>query len=305
MGRLIALDKCPGVRPICICDPLRRLMGQLMGAKTRRQLQYHYCADDQLCAGLECGAEGAIHAMADPFLPANDNASDAEHGFLTLDASNAFNSVSRVAALWNARILWPSCSRFLFNAYRGEPALHIHHGSSSDTVTTIYSREGVAQGDPLSMLLFVLAILPLTKRLRARYKADLTQVFFADDGAARGPLHSLASWCLDVQHDGPAFGYCLQLAICSLTVPSANSPAVQAFSERCPGVQLTDVGHRHLGGFIGSVAGRRAHVQELVSQHLQGLAILTDIACEGVPTGCPSSLSSLLFSPLAGNTTNA
>ena len=41
-----------------------------------------------------------------------DDHSNDGWGFLLMDAANAFNSVNRAAALWNAQVLWPSCSHF-------------------------------------------------------------------------------------------------------------------------------------------------------------------------------------------------
>ena len=63
--------------------------------------------------------------------------------YLLVEAQNAFNFVNRVAALWNARILWPQVLvQYFF------------------TVVAL-SREGVTQGDPLSMLMYSITVLPL------------------------------------------------------------------------------------------------------------------------------------------------
>ena len=55
----------------------------------------------QLCAGTKSGIEGAIHALNDLFEV------NKTEGWVVLliNAVNAFNSLNRGAALWNAQML--------------------------------------------------------------------------------------------------------------------------------------------------------------------------------------------------------
>ena len=121
-NRLIALDKCPGIRPIGIGETLRRIIGKAICSATRGDIE-SLCGADQLCGGVKSGIEGAIHAMNEMY---SQNCTSDDWGILLVDASNAFNSLNRAALLWNARILWPHCSRFLFNTYSGWAALVVH-----------------------------------------------------------------------------------------------------------------------------------------------------------------------------------
>ena len=69
--RLVALDKCPGVRPIGIGETLRRIMGRAVCLTTRYDLS-EACGITQLCGGVRCGIEAAIHAVSDLFRDNHD-----------------------------------------------------------------------------------------------------------------------------------------------------------------------------------------------------------------------------------------
>ena len=165
-NRLIALDKCPGVRPIGIGKALQRILGKTVALVTRADLE-EVCGIDQLCSGLRSGLEGSVHAVRELF----DEHCNLGWGVLLVDATNAFNSVNRVAALWNARVLWPRCSRYLFNTYRGYASLLLQDGSKS-----LLSKEW-------------------------------TQNWYADDSSCVADLRSLRAWYEELSRRGPDYGY--------------------------------------------------------------------------------------------------
>jgi len=66
----------------------------------------------QLCAGQVAGIEAAIHAMRETFSDSDNEA------VLLVDASNAFNSLNRKAALLNIKHTCPTLATILINSYR-------------------------------------------------------------------------------------------------------------------------------------------------------------------------------------------
>eukprot|EP00957_Ditylum_brightwellii_P141607 10788013-Ditylum_brightwellii.AAC.1 len=60
--RLVALDKCPSTRPVGIGKIFRCLWAKLVLWKAGDQAKTA-CGNLQLCAGLEAGIEGAVHAV--------------------------------------------------------------------------------------------------------------------------------------------------------------------------------------------------------------------------------------------------
>uniref|UniRef100_A0A1X7T952 Reverse transcriptase domain-containing protein n=1 Tax=Amphimedon queenslandica TaxID=400682 RepID=A0A1X7T952_AMPQE len=178
VNRLTALDKCPGIRPIGVGETLRRIMDKTVCVLTRDDAE-SVCGVSQLCAGLQSGIEGAIATARDMF-------SDDDTGMLVMDAKNAFNSINRLSLLWNVCVLWPRTSRYIFNTYRGWSSL-ILKGCNE----TIYSREVVIQGDPLSMFVYAIGTIPLIQKLTNT--SGPTQLWYADDSSALGNLSVLRS----------------------------------------------------------------------------------------------------------------
>ena len=149
----------------------------------------------QLCAGLESACKVAVHAVVDLF------EEDTTHGFIQIDASNAFNSINRTLLLHNVKILCPEIATYINNCYMKPSRLFITGGKE------ISSKEGTTQSDLIGMGMYALGLRPLLTPIISNNTENLIHVAFADDLASVGKIHELIEWWKNVLHYGPYLGY--------------------------------------------------------------------------------------------------
>ena len=192
---------------------------------------------------------------------------------LLVDATNAFNELNRKAMLWTVAHLWPSGARFSFNCYRHSTVMVVRRRGG--TPEYILSREGVTQGDPLSMLLYGLAMTPLALILQ-REEPGVVWAWYADDAALSGPPAAVANGMRLLLRYGPARGYfpCPAKSIL-IDAPPEDSPGgrlLAEFSFEAP------AGSRYLGGFLGKGAARESWVGEKVAAWTESVRDLARVA---------------------------
>ena len=258
--RLIALDKNPGVRPIGIGEAVRRLIAKAILSIIRDDIQAA-AGPLQLCAGQLSGCEAAVHSMRQLF------SSPEVEAVILVDASNAFNSLNRQAALFNIQHLCPSFSTVLLNTYRSNVNLYI--GGE-----TLLSEEGTTQGDPLAMPMYALGVVPL---INALSDDSIKQVWYADDASACGRLMDVRRWWDRLVSIGPHFGYFPNPSkTCLIVKGSFYDSAVSIFQDS--GVCISIEGKRHLGAALGSPSFVASFVTQKVSLWRQELTVLSDIS---------------------------
>ena len=259
--RLIALDKCPGVRPIGICETARRIISKAILYAIRDDIQ-DAAGSRQLCAGQIAGIEAAVHFMRKSFH------SEGTEAVLLVDASNAFNSLNRDAALHNIRHICPSLATVLINTYRGASELFV--GGS-----TLSSEEGTTQGDPLAMPMYAMATIPLINQLGEI--ADVKQAWYADDATAAGSLQSTRRWWNHLVSVGPAFGYYANASKTWLITKEEHLDRAKTIFQGTQ-VNITTQGRPHLGAALGSKEFVEQFVSDRVHRWTQEILTLSDIA---------------------------
>ena len=349
--RLVALDKCPGVRPLGIGEVWRRAIAKCVLVACGEDAKAS-CGSTQLCAGLEAGIEGAMHAVksrseeletmefgewevddsiweemaedgqVQDTLPerlarvareetagailsqegqenagmgdepsGGSGAAKEEDILLLVDAANGFNNLSRLGMLWTVRHRCPKIARFAFNCYRHEVRLLCRRPGQEALI--LLSREGVTQGDPLSMALYGVALLPLAELLREKCP-DVMQPWYADDEGMQGKPAAVATATVELARVGPMFGYFPEpeksICICPLAEEQA---ARAAFAALDIPIEKYRRGHRYVGGYVGSIAMRDRWVKPMVEKWVEGVKLLAKVATK-YPQSAYAGFSSYL-----------
>ena len=94
------------VRPIGVGEVIRRIVGKCVTGVAKQDV-INASGAMQVCAGQKRGGEAPIHAMRNIF------EADETDAALLVDASNAFNSLNRAAALNNMPIDRHLCNQHL------------------------------------------------------------------------------------------------------------------------------------------------------------------------------------------------
>ena len=172
--RLIALDKCPGICPICVGECLRRLLGRPVVQCTKMEF-LRAIGDQQLCVSHMAGYKAVLHTVTDIF------ETDEYEAMLFVYALKVFNSIN----CQNIQVIFPFLAPMIINTYRMSSCLFIDAES-------IMSREGVTQGNPLAMAFYAIATILLIESFsNTRFRSGMLMM-----------LQVLASYPVCV-HGGP------------------------------------------------------------------------------------------------------
>jgi len=216
----------------------------------------------QVCAGLQGGVEAAVHAARECF---EDPETEA---IILVDAENAFNLLNREASLNNMYIVCPEVATYIMNTYRMPARLFIAGGDEH-----LFSEEGTTQGDPPAMGFYACGTIPLIDS--GNIERKVTQIWYADDSAAGGKLEEMRKWWDNLCIKGPLFGYNPKSSKTWVIVkPEHEEKARNLF----PDVNVTSIGRRYLGSFIGSDQGKEAFIEDKVQVWCRDLKQLSDIA---------------------------
>jgi hypothetical protein len=207
-NEIIALPKANGdIRPIGMGSVLRKLCSLVLLSDTHGKEDDAKCFNDSHFGDLQYGmhskgGERIIHAsrLALEKSPSRD--------FFAMDASNAFNSVSRVKGLLEVYRNRPNLFPFIHKLYAQNSVGWI--ADDDNNIDQVLSQEGFHQGDVLGSWLFCMALHPFLLGLKNILGEHGFVKFFIDDGQISANFERMCLAVDYIQKFGPAYGFIIK-----------------------------------------------------------------------------------------------
>ncbi|KAI0557135.1 reverse transcriptase [Gracilaria domingensis] len=177
-GTLIGIQKKDPskLRSLAMGLVWRRFVARVLAVSVSRNPDLlAYLQPHQFAVGMPCGTEAVIHILR----ATCNKLRQKELVVISIDARNAFNSIERQCILSGVTQHCPGIARFIHYCYGSTIPLRFGE-------FVINSVTGTQQGDPLSPLLFALALHPLILDIQSRF-SPILNLFFADDGTLLVP----------------------------------------------------------------------------------------------------------------------
>ena len=141
-----------------------------------------------------------------------------------------------------------------------------------DSTINLFSKEGVIQGDPVSMILYAIGTIPMIQKL----STEGIQIWYADDAPVIGELPKIYNWLNRLLKIGPLFGYFPEPTKCHLVVEEPYiALAKELFKDL--GIPVSTSG-RLLGGVVGDTQGAMSFVSGKVNNWSDHIHKLPSIA---------------------------
>ena len=81
-----------------------------------------------------------------------------------------------------------------------------HYQKWTTNSITLLSKEGVTQGDPLSMILYGIGVLQIIRSLEENH-SKLIHLWYKDDAGIGGVINDINNWFQELKLIGPKYGY--------------------------------------------------------------------------------------------------
>ena len=106
--------------------------------------------------------------------------------------------------IWSIWHKWRSGAQFTFDFYRHWATLVVRY-TGDDSGHFLHSKEGVTQGDPLTIIVYGIEVLTLIREFQGE-PPRVTHLWYADDAGAEGKFHHILAHLRDMQERGSPRG---------------------------------------------------------------------------------------------------